>query len=101
MVGAVASIVTLDVLELELGIELALLCVLCVLLAATLATEEVCGLVLVLLLAVKPVSPDPEPPPPPPHALKSEIIAAAKRVLILGKLKLLIRYYLSHATSID
>ncbi len=94
------SIASLDVLELEIVLVLELVAELCVLLTATLATEEVCGLVLVLLLVVKPLPSAPEPPPP-PHALKNEIIVAAKRVLILGKLKLLMRYYLSHATSID
>ncbi len=78
--------------ELKAGLEL-----LASLLVTILSDEEVCGLVLVLLLAVKPL---PLPPalPPPPHALKSEIIVAATRVVILGKLKLLIGYYLSHAT---
>jgi hypothetical protein len=56
--------------------------------------------VLALVLAVKPLLLL-SPAPPPPHALKSEIMVAAKRVVILGKLELLMRYYLLHATAID
>lgn len=70
--------------ELMVGLEL----LFSLLLATMLSDEDVCGLVLVLLA----VNPLPLPPalPPPPHALKSEIIVAATRVVILGKLKLLI-----------
>jgi hypothetical protein len=83
----------------ELTAELELLSSL--LLLAILSADDVCGLVLVLLFAVKPLSLVPALPPPPPHALKSEISVAAKRVVIVGKLKLLIGYYLLHATAID
>ena len=56
-----------------------------------LASEEVCGFVLVLL-AVKPLPPSVEPPPPPPpQALKSDIASTAKKVEACGKGKLIIK----------
>lgn len=56
-----------------------------------LASEDVCGLVLVLL-AVKPLPPSAGPLlPPPPQALKSDIASTAKKVGACGKGKLIIK----------
>ena len=93
-VELMALIALMALMALIAGLEL-----LASLLVTILSDEEVCGLVLVLVLAVKPLPPAPVPPPP--HALKSDIIVAATRVVILGNLKLLIGYYLLHATAID
>ncbi len=84
----------LKVGSIELAAELALLSAL--LLAVILSADEVCGLVFVVLFAVKPLV-LPSPAAPPPQALSNNIIAAPIMLGSFEELILIMRYYLLHA----
>jgi hypothetical protein len=95
------ELVIVIVLTTELEFERVLVAVLELLsVTVELSADEVCGLVLLLVLAVKPLL-LPPPPPPPPHALNSNITVAVRKGIFLSSLMLVMRCYLLRATAID
>ena len=96
------ELVIVIVLTTELEFERVLVAVLELLsVTVELSADEVCGLVLLLVLAVKPLLLPPPPPPPPPHALNSNITVAVRKGIFLSSLMLVMRCYLLRATAID